>query len=409
MLLPRSVPSVHFFTWGFVCTDISSRNVHSAANRASDIIGNGDKLSGSTWKGGLSYIRKYKPESGLAENVKTLANKPNMNSLDADDKDSVELATCLQRCQEDLSSEGYASVAILASPHDYILPEHRWRSLIAFSRILSLQELEEVAAEFEEIKAIADVATLDQMMLPPNDPLIDVELERQLGIKEKSVQKSQSNQAAERWRKRDRRASSGKVESVYNDIAVTSTLPWLDTLSVRELAALKSVGSKRICDVAQHGEQCTLRSDLDILGCVTEKVEIWDQKWHRKWIPMELCTVQGILLSRAEYLGLEPEFLRKLAGNAYNGPLLVILVLLIWIAEAKKKMSAIDAALGGSDQQTSESSAGTSAAGNSEQPDPEESNSGGEVASSAAGNSDDGDAADAVNMMDWALSFGGLL
>ena len=340
LLLPTDVPRTRFFSWGFVCVDISSRNhVHGSTNRAENVVESGTGLTGGTWKGGLDYLVPGGVESGIAENVKNLAATPTIGPTsdpkDERDKDSKELQTLLDTCQIDLAEKGYSSVAVLASPHECTLPQSRWRALIAFSKKLSLARLERVAAKFEEIKSTGVPFELDNCLLDPQDELVDGELHRLLAIKAESVQKNQSDAAAEKWKKRDNRSKNSGPPSKYADRKLAMQLPWLDTLTVREHAALLGSKPARVADVAQHGERTTLSGNLDITPCVTKKVEFWDTLFDRKHLPLEKCLLQGIVLSRWQYNKSDPSFLNRLTGNAYNGPLLLILTLLIWIAEAE--------------------------------------------------------------------------
>ena len=275
MLLPVPVPKCRFFSWGFVCTDSSSRNINSGRNRADQILAHGEKQSGSTWKGGLNYIRTARPDSGIAENVKQVASNPDVSSSDC--KDGHDLQSSLAIAQADLASIGYSSIAILASPHEMVLPQSRWRALIPFSKTLGLQELHAVAAEFDELRQILVPFTLEQCMLSPDDPLLDAELHRQLAMKGDTLNKNLSNASQEKWRKRDRRAASKCAVSKYADEKLSMTLPWLDALAVREHAALLAAGDNaRIINVAQHGDQCCLKTDAPISPCLTKKVELWD-------------------------------------------------------------------------------------------------------------------------------------
>ena len=195
--LPCDVPGdIDFFTWGFVCTDFSSRNMHSAANRNENMIQSGEKTSGGTWRGGMDYVRVHRPVSGLAENVRTLACTPS-----GDDKDESGLVAC----QQELSEAGYASVAILASPHEYWVPENRWRALLPFSKKLSLRELQGVARDFKDLRNRAALLPLEMFMLDPDDPLVAAELDRQLESKPDGAQTGLSNKASEKWSKRGSR------------------------------------------------------------------------------------------------------------------------------------------------------------------------------------------------------------
>ena len=328
--LPCAVPSCDFFSWGFVCTDFSSRNCNSASNRGKQLIASGDKQTGGTWVGGMQYIRRHDPISGLAENVRTLAAKPS-----GDD----DLQSGLDTCQADLSDAGYASVAVLASPHEYLIPECRWRALLMFSRKLSLAELQAVARDFDDMKHRSELVPLDSFLLHPDDPLITADLHRQLAQKSETAQKALGNSKNEKWNKSDRRSGSRPgTMSQYSDPVFAMTLPWLDTLTPRELKDLiDSDALSRIVDVGQHGpDRTSLRCEnKDVVPCITRGVEFFDKKHHRKVLPAETCMVQGNVLSRTDMGELAPSLQVTLAGLAYNGPLVATLITLMRVAEAK--------------------------------------------------------------------------
>ncbi len=121
-LRPDMIPEVAMWIFGFVCTDISSRNQNSRQHR--DTCAKGDGRTGSTWAGCHSYTDIHRPEHGVGENVRNLCAKSPASTTGTEgptDDDSSNL----KLCQSNLASSGYASIAVLASPHQFFIPEIR--------------------------------------------------------------------------------------------------------------------------------------------------------------------------------------------------------------------------------------------------------------------------------------------
>ena len=101
---------------------------------------------------------------GVAENVKMLAAKP-----DASMDTGKDVLSQLEVCLEDLAEAGFGSRAILCSPHEFWLPEVRWRSLIVFTSVLDGDELQAVINDFEALKG-GDWWPLEMFCLSDDDP-----------------------------------------------------------------------------------------------------------------------------------------------------------------------------------------------------------------------------------------------
>ncbi len=104
--------------------------------------------------------------------------------------------------------------------------------------------------------------------------------------------------------------------------------------------------TKRICDVAQHGENAYNKTDAPHMMCITKMVKAFDTKFNRLGSPVEKGLLQGIVMNRQEITDdFDKEFTEALVGNAFVGPLVAILIMLIKIHEARAAAAhAIDAA-----------------------------------------------------------------
>ncbi len=126
-LRPDMIPEVAMWIFGFVCTDISSRNQNSRQHR--DTCAKGDGRTGSTWAGCHSYTDIHRPEHGVGENVRNLcAKSPGSlmhSSTTGTEGPTDDDSSNLKLCQSNLASSGYASIAVLASPHQFFIPEIR--------------------------------------------------------------------------------------------------------------------------------------------------------------------------------------------------------------------------------------------------------------------------------------------
>ena len=99
------------------------------------------------WSYRLKYVKTKRPLHGMAENVRTLCCKPQRADVESDDPD---LQSNMEVCQQQLAEEGYHSIALLVSPHEYFIPQVRWRMVLIFSRMLSLAELEQIGHDLTQ-------------------------------------------------------------------------------------------------------------------------------------------------------------------------------------------------------------------------------------------------------------------
>ena len=304
-------------------------------NLAADtpLCASGGKNSGSTWQWNLSYVRTHRPEHGIGENVL------NINARTSELPDDCR--SNLQVCERDLSQLGYNVLSVVGSPHEFMIPQMRWRVFIIFSRTLSMASLKEVASTLDAVKVAAPLLPVDAFTLHPDDPLIGSSLDAHLQAAAHHAESNQRAKATQQWAKKDRRKGAQPLNR-YADPQLASQLPWLDTLTPRETSCLTSVPDSapaRSVDISQDKDRAFLSGPdaAAVIQCIAKVARIWDTVLDRLWVPHELCAFKGILISRAEAEKWDADLLSDLAGNAFCGPLVLILIMCLIIADAKQR------------------------------------------------------------------------
>ncbi len=216
-----------------------------------------------------------------------------------------------------------------------------------FSRVLDLQELQELTAAFEALKRKArqyPLMELDEFLMNPKDRYLEAVLNKRLAANSESRVKQLGRKSGEKWFKRKCRSAKPAVPSddhwfYVTDVNFASQCIHLDTLSIRELETLcDAPRSKRIVDVFQGGDKAYNKTDAPLMMCVTKKVAAWDTKHHRLWSAAEKGLLQGVVFTRddLDLVTEQEEFFHELVGNSFPGPLMLLFEMLIRIQEAKK-------------------------------------------------------------------------
>ena len=332
-LLPVSIPNVGFFLFGFVCTDLSARNQKLSENLQTPVCATGSLRSGSTWQYNLNYIREHQPEHGIAENVANIL-------VECKEAAYQECKSNLEVCQRDLSSAGYNSIALLLSPHEFCVPEHRWRVFILYSRVLAMERLQSVASLIETWKHHMCRLPLDSFLLAPDDPLIESSLQDRLAAASASSESSIRASATQKWNSQRRRRVGATKRHNYTDSSKAAFFPWLDTLLPRELAQLQNIPESvkaRLADISQNSDfACLSRADAhELVQCITKLAKLWDFDSHRVLLGLEVAAIQGIAISRDEASRYSDLMLSQLAGNAFCGPLVLTLLIAMLLVAAQ--------------------------------------------------------------------------
>ena len=146
----------------------------------------------------------------------------------------------------------------------------------------------------------------------------------------------------QKWSERQRRQRGVEQTSRFSDPAYAAQCPWLGTLAPRDHESLVSVDENepaRVVDVTQNKDRNVLKGDLaeSVLPCITKNAKFFDRHREREWCGAELCAAQGIMVSPAELNTFGNEFLVELAGNAFDGPTVLVIYICVLIALAKKR------------------------------------------------------------------------
>ena len=276
----------------------------------------------------------------MAENVTNLGAK-----INSPDPDVEEPTSNLKQCQADLGQLGYNSVAIVLSPHQLVMPEMRWRTYILFHCKLSVAALQEIAITIDAMKADATPFPLDRFMLCNSHPLVDTRLADALAENGAQAATHQRSQVTQKWAERQRRQRGKPVPSRFSDPSYSEKCAWLGTLTPRDLQSLLSVPetcNARIVDVSQNQDRNCLKCDIAdvVIPCVTKKSKFFDRTRERLWLGIELCATQGIFMTESEYMQFGNLFATELGGDAYNGPTVLLIYLLVVVALAKDQRAA---------------------------------------------------------------------
>jgi hypothetical protein len=291
----------------------------------------GTGRTGATWKGCMAYEQMHGPDVSIYENVVNIAR------ANTDGKSNLEV------CREHLSRLGRNSIALKLSPIEFSIPEQRLRMFLIASKWLTSQELLKLAALVDRMKAPRNLPlwSVETFMLPPGHPLIAAALRRELDTRYSA--KSGAGVA-----KRSAKTSSNNLAS---DPLLASQCPWLDVLTDRQRQVFDKLKFTKVADLGQSEGRTPSPNGVEI-PCIIPNSRLWvrltthtlqgPQESGRLMLGIEKCAVQGIFMDESWEADFDEVFKNDLAGNAFCGPVMLVVVIALLLTVAKKTKAQMD-------------------------------------------------------------------
>jgi len=265
---------------------------------------------------------------------------------DAKDKNNLEIAI------KKLSQEGFNCVAIKLSPAEVINKQSRPRIWIVGSRDLSQADVETVIPQIvEHLKVLSPdlLFKIENFLVPESSPIIDEEL-RRLSEVRLNAPSTSGTEKGERWGalhyKLAKETQHQWNASVWTDPLVLARYPWIETLSDRERGVLELVEAAAPPNDAEENDeeiwdlsQTVKRGGVVASGlpCLKPTGKPWLKKRRRLLLPEERLAIQGIFAHEEIFSQFSSAFKSELAGNAFSGPVFLVIFLALCGALAGKE------------------------------------------------------------------------
>ena len=297
--------------------------------------GYASKQTGQTWLGCFAYIRKHNPEDLVLENVVNLHAKGKAKT------DQNETQTMLDRIMKDLAIRNYSSIALKLSPHNFGVPQHRWRWYVVATRVLSLNVLrKEVEGKIPELQT-DEMMPVDSFLLAENNPYIQKCLERKLQRKSETYEQVlRKTEGKKKWKKEAKIVDGQRpVTSIYAHALSAISLPWLETICERELQVLLAgnTSTNRWLNLSQKDEMSSFSAtECATLQALTPDGLFFDRVLHRPLLAVEGMAFNGVFLNNPETEKRHSEGeLQDVGGNAFPGFIVMLLTVALDIAKSK--------------------------------------------------------------------------
>eukprot|EP00929_Paragymnodinium_shiwhaense_P088754 TRINITY_DN49071_c0_g1_i1.p1 TRINITY_DN49071_c0_g1~~TRINITY_DN49071_c0_g1_i1.p1 ORF type:complete len:662 (-),score=119.97 TRINITY_DN49071_c0_g1_i1:239-2149(-) len=322
-------PSPSIVIAGWPCRDFSSQSSRSAEFKDAMKQGRLDSLSATGFADMVAFLSRSKDTTiCIGENV------PGMNA-----DDSTNMA-CALRALDDI---GIVCQAVTVDPFAVGIPQHRkrWYFLgVHWTNVMRINRIEGDAAQFRErcmaqvtawVKVVEDLTSMDWPIVGLDSFLLkedDLGIRSAISCREAKLQSRASTKLkySEAWKSQHAtmfakaNISSIMKDSLYQDL---SSNRWFDSLVEREkqvivyhAASSAATSSECVVDTSQSLSRSKVM--MDTCQCILPKAHLYLMKRRRTIVGVERMALQGVTRDQVVD-ALTEEQLNKLAGNAFNG------------------------------------------------------------------------------------------